>query len=73
MINKRWFYITFGQSHVHRFNGITLDKDIVLAVKCFTYEQVREFTIQTFNEEWANIYEEPHLEYYHRGLIEIEI
>jgi len=27
------FYITFGQAHAHRFNRVTLDKDIVLEIE----------------------------------------
>lgn len=72
-MEKKWYYLTFGQSHVHSFNGYTLDKDIVLAIKSDDYHRVREYVIKMFGNQWSNIYDEPHLEYYHRGLIEVEI
>ena len=76
MSEKQFFYATFGQAHAHRFNGHTLDKDIVLAVKAIDYEHAYKWLNEMFERNWSMLYNscsEVDLSYYPRGIIEVEI
>ena len=55
MIN---YYISFGQVHVHSFNGMTLDKDILLCIKAHNYLDAIKIARTAFNNQYACIYKE---------------
>jgi len=59
-------YFTFGQSHAHRLNNITLDKDIVLKI---TANDPRAKMFELFGEVWSQQYDKcPDLKYFPRGV-----
>lgn len=51
-------YITFGQSHTHRVNNVTFDKDLVAIIKCDNYHHGREIARELFNNVYATSYTE---------------
>lgn len=62
-----WF--TFGQSHVHSCNGVTLDKDIVIEV---TAEDPAERMFELFGPKWSMSYtNKPDMSYYPRGIYKL--
>ena len=66
------FYITFGQSHAHAFNGKTLDRNCVGVIDAKDYEGARVFAFQMFGSRWAMMYEKiPDMEFFPRGLISL--
>ena len=67
-------YITFGQSHVHRVNNKTFDKDCVAVIEAPTMEEGRKQAFSLFDAKFHNQYnnlEDVKLEYYPRGLIHV--
>jgi len=61
-------YFTFGQTHTHSFNGITLDKNVVVKI---TSEDPREKMVEYFGDQWCFEYnglESVGLEYYPKGI-----
>lgn len=67
-------YFTFGQDHLHRLNGITLDKDIVLQV---IHEDPREWMFENFGPEWSMEYAPKYIDkefrsHFPRGIINYE-
>ena len=70
-------YFTLGQLHTHSVNGKTLDKDCVVCVTNHPTEKSArdafvEVTNNLFHESFTKL-DEKTLEYYPRGVIEIEI
>lgn len=65
------FYISFGQSHVHRVNGKTFDADSLCEIDALHEDKAREMAFQTFGREWANVYDtlDGHLDFFPRGPI----
>jgi hypothetical protein len=63
------FYATFGQAHTHSVNGVTLDCDCVLEVEANSWKEAYDFCNKMFLGRWSSLYEEPHLEYYPRGIV----
>jgi len=64
-------YFTFGQSHVHRFNGTVFDKDVVLKV---TAPDPRHVMAELFDSQWAFEYEHPpNMSYFPRGIYELDL
>jgi hypothetical protein len=68
-------YITFGQSHLHRINGVTSDCDCVAEVN-LPEEQAREFFMPKFcfsyTEEQFKAKEEDMMDFYPRGIISVK-
>lgn len=63
-------YFTFGQSHVHRINGITWDKDCICEI---TADDPREEMFKVFGSKWAMQYDEPpRLDLFARGIIKLQ-
>lgn len=67
------FYVSFGQDHVHRVNGITLDKDILLEIEADDEGEARRRVWKTIGPEWHRVYTEDtiKLEYFPRGSVVI--
>ncbi len=67
-------YMTFGQDHVHKINGHTLDKDCVAIINgrdegdC--NRMAREWMDGMFHEHTVN-FKAIDMSYYPRGLIEV--
>ncbi len=66
------FYITFGQIHTHSVNGKTFDKDCVAGIKAETRMDAHEKAMVIFKGVFHQVNTEPHLEYYPRGIINVE-
>lgn len=70
-------YVTFGQSHTHRVNNATLDKDCVAVVFGDDYSGCRANAFKLFGDKFHNCYsqddfaKEKHsiMKYFPRGLI----
>jgi len=66
-------YITFGQDHTHRVNGVTLDCDCVAVI----LSGGRERAFELFGPKFCFSYDEDKfdhsdMQYYPRGFIEVE-
>jgi hypothetical protein len=51
-------YITFGQSHAHRVNNNTFDKDCIAEIKCKDYSDGRKIAHELFKGAFATSYTE---------------
>ena len=71
-------YVTFGQVHVHRYDGNTFDKDCVGAIEAPSYEEGRDKLFEIFKGIFCFTYDEKEFEkldcmdYYPRGIIPIK-
>ena len=70
-------YVTFGQQHVHRVNGHTLDTDSIACYNAADYSQGRDKAFELFGRSFFTDYHENEIgtvemEYFPRGIIEIE-
>jgi len=65
------FYITFGQIHVHSIEGKTFDKDCVAEIEAKTKNEAHDKAMEIFKEQFCFVNDEPHLEYYPRGIIKL--
>ena len=72
-------YFTFGQSHVHRIQGKTIDCDCVARVKADTHEEARNFIFMEtegrfcFSYDDSSWSEEEQMPYFPRGYIDLEV
>ena len=66
-------YITFGQVHVHRINGIMLNHDCVAVIKCKDAEEGHELAFEYFDDKWSFSHFEqiPDMSFFPRGLIKV--
>ena len=69
-------YVTFGQSHVHKIDSRTLDKDCVAVIHAESKEDGRKKAFELFNgkfcfEYFEDEFDKASLKYYPKGLIEI--
>ena len=66
----RTSYFTFGQAHTHRYNGTTLDCDIVVKI---TSEDPRDTMVELFGNVWSMQYDnQPDMRLFPRGFYEID-
>lgn len=63
-------YFSFGQTHAHRLNNITLDKDIIVKI---TAEDPREEMFKLFGSVWSSEYciTPPDMKYFPRGIYDL--
>ena len=65
-------YITFGQDHAHRVNGVTFDKDSVAEISCRDYGDGREIAHELFGNKFCFSYEKAEIDkslhYFPRGI-----
>ena len=54
-------YISFGQSHVHRVNGKTFDKDVLCEIECSDYATGRGLAWNAFGDKFGTSYSEEQL------------
>jgi len=70
-------YVTFGQDHTHRVNGITFDCDCVAVIQAPSEEEGRARAFELFSGEFGTSYFEDQfdpdsLRFFPRGLINLE-
>ena len=69
-------FVTFGQIHTHRINGITLDCDCVAEYEASNYEEGREKAFELFGTKFFTDYHGKFpiedLQYFPRGIIKID-
>ncbi len=67
------FYISFGQDHVHKIDGVTLDCDILLKVVAPSEGEARERVFAAIGKRWFTSYTEDTVDFEHfpRGFVEI--
>ena len=51
------FFVSFGQAHVHRVNGQTLDADVLAEIQAVDATAARERAFALFGRKWAFIYD----------------
>ena len=67
-------YITFGQTHTHSHNGITLDKNCVGAIHCKSESEGRKLAFEWFGDKFGTTYtkiDNDFMNYFPRGIIEL--
>lgn len=69
------YYIIFGQSHTHKINNVTLDKDCVAVIKAKDEDIARQIAFSLFSDKFATSYTKEqfgdNIKYYPRGFIKI--
>lgn len=70
-------YITFGQDHVHEINNKIFDKNCVAVINSSSVKEGREKAFEIFGTKFCFEYPEDFfdsdiLEFFSRGLIEVE-
>lgn len=70
-MTERWHF-TFGQTHTHSYNGVTLDKNSVLEV-IGSCDETRARMFELFGPKWSMQYKaDGHdLKYFPRGVVAI--
>lgn len=70
----RPYWITFGQSHIHKIDGNLINKDCVVEIQAEDAGQAHNKAIEIFGGLWAFVKEfEPDMSYYPRGIIKLNI
>jgi len=69
-------YVTFGQVHTHRINGVTFDADCVARFEVESTQQGHERAFEMFGPKFCFEYSEeefPHeaMHFYPRGFIDL--
>lgn len=60
------YYFSFGQNHVHRCNGHTLDKDVLVKIEA---EDPRLIMVEHFGLNWSFEYDQiPDMKYFPKGI-----
>lgn len=66
-------YITFGQEHIHKVNGVIFDKDCIAEIECEYESRGREFAVEQFGTKFCTHYLEESLPkllpHFPRGII----
>ena len=67
------YYFSFGQSHVHRIDGVTLDADCLLKVEAKNYDAARQQVFDAIGDKWAFQYDKDTIDfsYFPRGAVEV--
>lgn len=65
------FYITFGQIHTHRINGVTVDCDCWVEIHSTFEKDARQKADELFGQKWSMIYKKYNFDSSHfpRGCI----
>ena len=75
---KKKTYVTFGQVHTHRVNGITFDADCVAVIESADYASGRERAVELFGPKFCTSYFDEEFEhdkmlsYFPRGLVPVK-
>jgi len=67
------YYFSFGQSHVHRIDGVTLDADVLLRVEDDDQVNARHRVFDAIGPKWHTQYTEENVDfsYFPRGYVEV--
>ena len=66
------FYISFGQTHTHRVNNHTIDKDCIVEHEALTKREAHDWAMEMFNGTFHNVYDKlPNMFYFPRGIIKL--
>ena len=70
-------YVTFGQEHTHRINGITLDCDTVACYDAINADAGRRLAFDTFGDKFFTDYHGDKfpmedLHYFPKGIVNID-
>lgn len=72
----RKFYVTMGQNHVHRFENIIIDKDIVVEIEVEDENMARQKAFSLFGLKWSMIYNAENfgdsIKFFPRGIVNIK-
>ncbi len=65
------YYVSFGQIHVHRIDGITLNADCLLQITAPDLQAARQRAFEVLEREWFTVYSEENVdfEWFPRGAI----
>ena len=67
------YYITFGQSHIHKINGKVFDKDCVAVVEAGNPDNASALIFDLFSDRFCSCGTlVPNNKYYPRGFIKVE-
>ncbi len=68
------FYGSFGQTHTHRHNEVTLDKDILVEINAIDILEARQKMFEYFGPTWFTVYTEAKVDmsYFPRGTTPLE-
>jgi hypothetical protein len=66
-------YVTFGQSHIHKINGIVIDKDCIVEFEVKNHKEGREKAFGIFGDKFFTTHEEINsvINYFPRGIIKL--
>lgn len=63
------FWITMGQAHIHKLNGIIVDKNVVVELEARNMGEAIERGYKLFGAKFADVYEKkPNMAYYPGGV-----
>jgi len=66
------FYFSFGQDHVHGFDGKVFNKDCIVEITAVDSDMAREIMFDNFGRRWSNEYDElPDMTFFPRGIIKL--
>lgn len=71
--NINSYYVTFGQTHIHKVKGRIFDKDCVAVIRSQSEASARRRAFQLFGRQWCRMFDnllDVGLGYYKRGLID---
>ena len=70
------YYFSFGQDHEHKFNGVKLDRDVLLEIEAENSINARKIMFEAFNRKWSNQFNEDALveilDFFPRGIIKLK-
>jgi hypothetical protein len=69
-------YVTFGQDHLHRINGVTFDADCVAVFDAPNHEQGRAKAFELFGPKFCFEYhgaqfDNKNMKFFPRGLVQV--
>ncbi len=67
------YYVSFGQIHLHRIDGITLDADCLLQITALDLQAARDRAFEALGRKWFTVYTEENVDfkYFPRGAVTI--
>lgn len=52
------YYISFGWGTTHDIGYVILNRDVLLKIKGYNYNEVKKLAMRMFGNEWSNVYTE---------------
>ncbi len=68
-------FVTFGQEHTHKVNGVIFDKDCICEIPANNYDSGIEKVKETFGDKYSFTYKnvDAILKFFPRGIIKLEL